>query len=152
MTSHHPAREGNPTPRVPSIRLSVGVARIRRAVERGRRGVDRLRDRDDDAAAFGDLTVGLRVARHLEGRVRKAADAMSPHPLTANAQARGVTDRIRMRLGLVTDQARSASVGLSRAAFAAGYSPASAPITNPAHGAAISAYNGTTKGSCLVAA
>jgi hypothetical protein len=35
--------------------------------------------------------------------------------------------------------ARNASVGLSRAAFIAGYSPASAPITNPADGAAISA-------------
>ena len=41
---------------------------------------------------------------------------------------------------------RRASVGLSRAAFAAGYRPASAPMTNPAAGAAISAYVGTTNG------
>ena len=37
--------------------------------------------------------------------------------------------------------ARSASVGLSRAAFAAGYRPARAPIRKPAEGAAISAYS-----------
>ena len=41
---------------------------------------------------------------------------------------------------------RSASVGLRRAAFEAGYRPASAPIANPATGAAISAYSGTTQG------
>jgi hypothetical protein len=34
--------------------------------------------------------------------------------------------------------ARNASVGLSRAAFVAGYKPASAPITNPAPGAELS--------------
>jgi hypothetical protein len=41
---------------------------------------------------------------------------------------------------------RSASVGLNRAAFDAGYSPAIAPISSPAAGAAISAYTGTTIG------
>ena len=35
--------------------------------------------------------------------------------------------------------ARNASVGLSRAAFTAGYRPASAPIARPAAGAATSA-------------
>ena len=37
--------------------------------------------------------------------------------------------------------ARSASVGLSRAAFEAGYSPATAPIAKPATGAAINPYH-----------
>jgi hypothetical protein len=43
--------------------------------------------------------------------------------------------------------ARNASVGLRRAAFAAGYEPAAMPITTPVAGAATSAYSGTTNGS-----
>jgi hypothetical protein len=44
---------------------------------------------------------------------------------------------------------RNASVGLRRAAFIAGYRPAIAPMRSPAAGAVISAYPGTTNGSCL---
>jgi hypothetical protein len=44
-----------------------------------------------------------------------------------------------LQLLAASQVARSASVGLRRAALAAGYRPATAPITNPAAGAAISA-------------
>ena len=50
----------------------------------------------------------------------------------------GVSRRCGWRAGLA-HPARSASVGLSLAAFIAGYSPASAPMRKPVAGAAISA-------------
>ena len=98
----------------------------------------------------GDLLADLRWGQSLGHSV--AIGPCARHETVDNRRDRAQPRHPNEMTPSANNQVRSASVGLSRAAFAAGYRPAIAPITKPAAGAAISAQVGTTNGWLLESA